>query len=158
MLLPRAIPLLALCAASAFGQSSPGIPPKLPDDIEPGAVDGTNRTAIDNAIRSLGSKIFPGYGPAPTPPSNPFGARSQTPPPSARSIPESASPVNERIVTRNSLCSVPLVRVPIEPNAAPLAEARPLAPTAPMPQFHVPAPPCDEPVAFDTRPPRRNRR
>ena len=167
MLYPRAVPLLASCviAASAQTPSSPSMPGPFPASqqrgeatlscgfcaapAEPGALDGTNRTVIDKAIRSLGSKVLPGVAPEQTPPSRGF-----VPDPKLmrRSLPESSRPLNEKIViTRNSPCSMPLVRVPIDPNADPLMVLRPLAPTAPMPQVQVPAPPCDERAGHDAR-------
>lgn len=169
MPLRRTVPLLVLCAMAALAQtapgpsmlgSSPGIVLKQPGNVdlscrlcaaptEPGAVDGTNRTAIDKAIRSLGPKLLLGVGLTQTPSSGKF---VRDPKPMRRSTPESTSKVNERtVITRNSPCSVPLVRVPIDPNVDPLIALGPLSPTAPMPQVQVPAPPCDELASRDPR-------
>ncbi len=151
MLFPRAVPLLALCSIAAFAQTPPTTSMREPFSAprqpgaanlscklcaaptEPGTLNGTNRNAVAKAIRSLGSLVL-------------------------RPIRRSSRPAEEQVVSRNSPCSVPLVRVPIDPNVDPLMVLRLPAPTARMPQIRVPARPCDEPAAYGTRlviPPRR---
>ena len=92
---------------------------------------GMDRTVIERAIQAL-------------------GARRAADKPLA-SAPQSVDP---RLAANHlryewwstSVCSVPLVRVPVNSNAVPLIEVRPRAPVVPMPPVTVPAPPCEEPT------------
>jgi hypothetical protein len=120
----RGFPVLGLCAMAAFGQtiagpwisgSSPAIPPRQPGEASlscricagPQQPRDLGSTAIDNAIRALGSNVLPGGGLAQKPPGRQFAPAPKL---MHRSTARPSRRLDLRTVARNSPCSVPACR------------------------------------------------